>query len=254
MIFGGYSQNLSSPRTDDLYDVQIVNAQPETTELFEVGYRYQHGPVLGSIGAYTSRFDNRIVRAFDQDLGINIARNVGSVRFKGFDGQVGYEVVRGVELYGTYSYTETKLLNDLILGRNAAGVATILPIKGKQLVETPKHQFGLRASYRGENVSAGVELKRVGNRYATDVNDEIAEAYTVVNLNARYKLDELGLRGSYIQFNWSNVLNEHYLGNISSQTNATNIIASNGNTITAGFPTYSVGAPSTIQAALRLAF
>ncbi len=254
MIFGGYSQNLSSPRTDDLYDVQIVNAQPETTTLFEVGYRYQRGPVLGSIGAYSQKFNNRIVRAFDQDLGINIARNVGSVRFKGFDGQIGYEIVRGVQLYATYSYTDTKLLNDLVLGRNAAGVATILPIKGKQLVETPRNQFGLRADYRGEIFSAGIELKRVGDRFSTDVNDEIAEGYTVVNLNARYKLDKLGLRGSYLQLNWSNLFSEKYLGNISSQTNATNIIASNGSTITGGFPTYSVGAPSTVQGALRIAF
>ena len=254
MIFGGYSENLSSPRTDDLYDVQIVNAQPETTSLFEVGYRYQHGPILGSIGAYTSKFNNRIVRAFDQDLGINIARNVGGVRFKGFDGQIGFEIVRGLELYGTYSYTDTKLLNDLQLGRNAAGVATILPIKGKQLVETPRNQFGLRANYRHEYFSAGIEMKRVGQRFSTDVNDEVAEAYTVVNLNARFKLDKLGLRGSYFQLNWSNVFNEKYLGNISSQTNAASIVASNGNTIAPGFPTYSVGAPSTVQGALRVAF
>ena len=254
MIFGGYSQNLSSPRTDDLYDVQIVNAQPETTSLFEVGYRYQHGPILGSVGAYTSKFNNRIVRAFDQDLGINIARNVGGVRFKGFDGQIGYEIVRGVQLYGTYSYTDTKLLNDLVLGRNAAGVATILPIKGKQLVETPRNQFGLRADYRGEQFSGGVELKRVGQRFATDVNDELAPGYTVVNLNARVKLDRLGLHGSYLQLNWSNVFNEKYLGNISSQTNSTALVASNGTTVLPTFPTYSVGAPSTIQGALRIAF
>ncbi len=254
MLFAGYSQNLSSPRTDDLYDVQIVNAQPETTTLFEAGYRYQRGPIIASVGGYTSKFNNRIVRAFDQDLGINIARNVGSVRFRGFDGQVGVEPFPGIELYGTYSYTDTELLNDLILGRNAAGVATVLPIKGKQLVETPRNQWGLRASYSGKMFNAGVELKRVGQRFATDVNDEIADAYTVVNLNARVKLDKLGLRGSYFQLNWSNVFDTKYLGNISSQSNATNIIASNGSTITGGFPTYSVGAPSTVQGALRIAF
>lgn len=254
MLFGGYSENLSSPRTDDLYDVQIVNAQPETTKLFEVGYRYQSGPILGSIGGYTSKFENRIVRAFDQDLGINIARNVGAVRFKGFDGQIGYEVAKGVELYGTYSYTDTKLLNDLQFGRNGAGVATILPIKGNQLVETPKNQYGLRADYRGEIFSAGMEIKRVGDRFSTDLNDEVAPGYTVVNLNARYNLDKIGLRGSYFQLNWSNVFNEKYLGNISSQTNANPVIASNGTTVSANFPTYSVGAPSTIQGALRIAF
>ena len=121
MLFAGYSENLSSPRTDDLYDVQIVNAQPETTTLFEAGYRYQRGPILGSIGGYTSKFNNRIVRAFDQDLGINIARNVGSVRFRGFDGQIGVEPYPGIELYGTYSYTDTELLNDLTLGTECGG-------------------------------------------------------------------------------------------------------------------------------------
>ena len=255
MLFGGYSQNLSSPRTDDLYDIQIVNAQPETTELFEVGYRYQGGPLLASIGGYTSKFKNRIVRAFDQDLGINIARNVGSVRFKGFDGQIGYEVARGFQVYGTYSYTDTKLLNDLQIGRNGLGVPTILPIKGNQLVETPKNQYGLRADYHGQLFSAGIELKRVGDRFATDANDEVAPGYTVVNLNARYKLDKIfGLKGSYFQLNWSNVFNEKYLGNISSQTNAVAVTASNGSVLGAQFPTYSVGAPSTIQGALRIAF
>ena len=253
MLFAGYSENLSAPRTDDLYDVQIVNVQPETTELFEVGYRYQHGPIIASVGAYHSNFKNRLVRAFDQDLGINITRNVGEVQFKGFDGQVGYNVTRAVTLYGTYSYTDTKLKADLVFGRTAAG-PTILPTKGKELVETPKHQFGFRADYRGRIFSAGIELKHVGDRFSTDVNDEVAPKYNVVNLNARYGLDDMGLPGSYFQLNVSNLFNEKYLGNISSQTNAQRLVASNGAVLNAAFPTYSVGAPMTVQGAFRLAF
>ena len=254
LLFAGYSQNLSSPRTDDLYDVQIVNVQPETTTLFEVGYRYQRGPVIASIGGYYSTFKNRLVRAFDQDLGINITRNVGEVEFKGFDGQIGFEVVRNVTLYGTYSFTDTELQEDLQLGRNAAGVATFLPTRGRQLVETPKHQAGFRIDYRGEAFSAGFEIKHVGDRFATDVNDQVAPAYQVANLNARYKLDRFGLPGSHLQLNVSNLFNEKYLGNISSQTNAVALVASNGTPVNASFPTYSVGAPQTFQGALRIAF
>lgn len=259
MLFAGYSQNLSSPRTDDLYDVQIVNVQPETTTLFEVGYRYQRGPVIASIGGYYSNFKNRLVRAFDQDLGINITRNVGEVEFKGFDGQIGFEPIPRVTLYATYSYTDTEVQDDLVLRQfratpTSAFTQTLLPVKGRELVETPKHQAGFRVDYRGDSFSAGFEIKHVGDRFSTDVNDEVAPAYQVANLNARYNLDGFGLPGSYFQVNVSNLFNEKYLGNIQSQTNRQQFVASNGDTVLAAFPTYSVSAPQTFQAALRIAF
>ncbi len=254
MLFAGYSQNLSSPRTDDLYDIQLPKVQPETTELFEVGYRYQRGPVLGTVSAYKSTFNHRIVRSFDQDQGINIARDVGTVKFKGFDGQLGVNVTSQVSLYGSYTYTDTDVRNDVVQGRNGAGVATLLPTTGKQLVETPKNQWALRAAFNGEVFETGLEMKHVGKRFSTDVNDEIAPSYNIVNLNARIRLDTIGLKGSWLQMNWTNVLSEKYLGNISSVTNALPVVASNGSTVGANFATYSVGAPSTVQASLRLAF
>ena len=254
MLFGGFSKNLSSPRTDDLYDIQIVNARPETTELFEVGYRYQRGRVLASIGGYTSTFKDRLVRAFDQDLGINITRNVGTVDSIGFDGQIGFRVIPSVTLYGSYSYNDTELQDDIVFGRNAAGVATLLPTKGKELVETPKHQWGLRADYSGDAFSAGIEIKHVGNRFSTDVNDQVSPKYEVVNFNARYKLDDWGFKGAYFQVNATNLFGEKYLGNISSQTNAVAITATNGTVIAAGNPTFSVGAPQTFQGTFRFVF
>ncbi len=254
MLFGGFSKNLSSPRTDDLYDVQIVNARPETTELFEVGYRYQRGRVLASIGGYTSTFKDRLVRAFDQDLGINITRNVGEVKSKGFDGQVGVQITPTVNLYGSYSFNDTELQDNLVLGRDAALVARLLPTKGKELVETPKHQWGLRAEYKGEAFSTGIEIKHVGDRFSTDVNDQVSPKYEVVNLNARYRLDDWGFKGAYFQVNATNLFGEKYLGNINSQTNAVAIVASNGQTIAASNPTYSVGAPQTFQGTFRFVF
>ncbi|MCA3255635.1 MAG: TonB-dependent receptor [Alphaproteobacteria bacterium] len=255
LVFAGYSQNLSAPRTDDLYDVQLPTSTPETTELIEVGYRYQKGKILSAIGAYTSTFKNRLVRSFDQDQGINITRNVGKVDFKGVDGQVGYQITPEISLYGSFSYTDTEVKSDVILGRNAAGVATLLPTQGKQLVETPKYQWGARAEYNGDLISGGIELKSVGKRAASDTNDEFSPAYQTVNLNVRLKLEEwTGLDGSYLQLNASNLFNEKYLGNINSVTNVNAFTASNGVAVGGNFPTYSVGSPQTFQATLRLAF
>ena len=43
-----YAQGLSAPRTDNLYSVQILNVQPETTKSYELGYRFQGSTVTAS--------------------------------------------------------------------------------------------------------------------------------------------------------------------------------------------------------------
>ncbi|MFN3817249.1 TonB-dependent receptor domain-containing protein, partial [Brevundimonas sp.] len=62
-VFGSFSQNLSSPRTDDLYDRLPANPQPETSNNYDLGYRYQSGRLIGGVSAYRSDFENYIVRA-----------------------------------------------------------------------------------------------------------------------------------------------------------------------------------------------
>ena len=249
-IYASYAEQLSAPRTDDLYDIQLPNIAPETTEAYDLGYRYQRGTFLASGSVYYTKFNNRIVRAFDQDQGVNITRNVGRVDFYGFDGQAGFEPVRNFALYGTFSYTHTE-----VKGNTQGGNATtFIPTSGKELVETPKYQYGVRGDYTGEVFSVGLEFKHVGRRFSTDVNDEVAPGYNVVDLNARIKLDRY-LRGSYIQFNANNLFDENYLGNISSRTNAITIPAVVGGStqINGASPEYSIGAPQSFSVTLRVA-
>lgn len=248
-IYASYAEQLSAPRTDDLYDIQLPNIAPETTEAYDLGYRYQRGTLLASGSVYYTKFNNRIVRAFDQDQGVNITRNVGRVDFYGFDGQAGFEPIRNFALYGTFSYTHTEVKSNT-QGGNAT---TFIPTSGKELVETPKYQYGVRGDYTGEIFEVGLEFKHVGRRFSTDVNDEFAPSYNVVDLNARLNLDKY-LRGSYIQFNANNLFDEAYLGNISSQTNAVTIPANGTSGQINGFaPTYSVGAPQSFSITLRVA-
>ena len=59
------------------------------------------------------------------------------------------------------------------------------------------------------------------------MNDEVAPAYTIVDFDARYDLTSLvGLRDVYVQLNVTNLLEEDYLGNISTGNNATPISVS----------------------------
>ncbi len=257
-IYVSYAESLSAPRTDDLYDIQLSLVKPETTKAVDLGYRYQRGAVLASGAIYYNRFDNRIVRAFDQDQGINLVRNVGRVDFYGFDGQAGFEPIKHVSLYGTFSYTHTEVKSDFQSGVTSAALGSlpiIVPTKGKQLVETPKYQWGARAQYEGRVFEIGLDFKHVGKRFGTDVNDEVVSGYNVVDLDARLKLDKY-LPGAFIQVNVSNLFDEKYLGSISSTTNVNPIAATatTGAVSAGGFPTYAVGSPQTASVTLRVAF
>lgn len=263
VIYLSYAEGLSAPRTDSLYTAQrgptpgsvlLTGVDPEITQTWDLGYRYQSGNIIGTAAIWTTNYENRVVNSFDDLLGIFVDRNVGSVKLWGVDAQVGWEVTEQLSLYASASNIHSELQDDIALGATA-----LLPTKGKELVETPEWTFSLRAYYDTEWFSLGAQGKYVGDRWSTDVNDEQTDAYTVVDLDARLKLENFGWNNSYIQLNVTNLFDEEYLGSISSQTNAQTIAdidpVTPGNQARAGTaPTYSISAPRTFMLTLRAAF
>ena len=66
----------------------------------------------------------------------------------------------------------------------AAAVQYFAATNGKQVVETPKWQYGGRAEMSVGSVSVGLQRKLVGSRFATDVNDVKVKGYTFFDLDA----------------------------------------------------------------------
>ncbi|MBX7249790.1 MAG: TonB-dependent receptor [Caulobacteraceae bacterium] len=263
VIYLSYAEGLSAPRTDNLYTAQrgptpgsvvLSDVDPETTQTWDLGYRYQSGNIIGTAAIWSTKYENRVVNSFDDLLGIFVDRNVGTVELWGIDAQVGWEVTDELTLYASASNIHSELQENIPLG-----ATSFLPTKGKELVETPEWTFSGRAFYDTEWWSLGVQGKYVGERWSTDVNDEKTDSYVVVDLDARIKFDNWGWNHSYLQLNVSNVFDEDYLGSISSQTNALSILDTDpvtpGNQTRAGTaPTYSIGAPRTFMITLRTEF
>ncbi len=88
------------------------------------------------------------------------------------------------------------------------------------MVETPEWQYGGRAEVEIRPFRVGIQAKHVNSRWATDVNDVKVTGYTTVDLDARIGLEKLAGKKSYLQLNVTNLLNEHYFGNLSTQINA----------------------------------
>lgn len=267
-VFGSYAKGFSAPRTDNLYRRPDIDVKPEDTDAFDLGARYITPRLQAQITAWMINYKNRIVTSFDPETNVSIERNVGKVRSWGIDGSIGFRPIRQINLLALAGYTSARLKDDLLLGRisyNPANPPVLLPTQffcspiptvtanvdvcaetsGKQVVETPKWQFGGRAEFDLSPFTFGVQAKRVGSRWATDVNDVKTKGYTVVDLDARVRLAGIGAN-TYFQLNLTNALNQRYFGNLSTTINAF------GNFSTA--PRFTPGPPRSLMGSLNVAF
>jgi iron complex outermembrane receptor protein len=245
-LYLSYAEGLSAPRTDNLYAVRRQAdgsvgrriPESETTQSYDIGWRLNHPSLISSIAVYHIDYTNRIVSSFDQELGFSVDRNVGDVKVDGVDFQIGKRFGELFALTASASYNDSELQDNI----PTAGVP--IETAGKQLVETPEWMFTARADIDvTPNCHAGIQAKQVDDRFGTDLNNEVAKGYTVVDLDVSYRFDFNDDMSAEIQLNVSNLLDEEYYGNISSGT---------GVGTSVGF--YSIGAPRTVMGSVKFNF
>ncbi|HEY9233538.1 MULTISPECIES: TonB-dependent receptor [Phenylobacterium] len=213
-VYASYAETLSAPRTDDLYDQILVDPGPETNKAFDLGLRYQTPQLMIQGAVWMSKFSNRIERVLDEANGISFSANVGDVDLKGFDGQIGWQPTEYLSAYASYSYTDSEIQG------NIKGVS--LPTAGNMLYENPKHQGAVRVTYDPiESLAFGVQGKFVGDRWSNLTNTEKFPGYTVWDADVRWKLDQFGLEGTYLQANVANLFDERYLGDMTTNLEGT---------------------------------
>ncbi|NJC34676.1 iron complex outermembrane receptor protein [Sphingomonas jejuensis] len=241
-IFGSYAKGFSAPRTDNLYRSPFVGVQPEKTDAFDLGLRYNNSFIQSQVSAWYINYQNRIITSFDNDplsptFGTSLDRNVGEVESYGVDATVTVRPTDWVALTAIGSYLSSEFKDDVPLtGTTNAGII------GKRVPETPEWQFGGRAQFTAGPLDLGVEAKWVDERFGTDVNDVVFDDYTLVDVDLRFNLADYGLEESFIQLNVLNVFNERYFSNISTQINA------------AGNPNGTYGYPRTFMGSIRFGF
>ena len=170
---------------------------------------------IASVALYHIDYTNRIVSSFDPDLGFSVDRNVGDVKIDGVDVQIGQRIGELVlRSPASVSYNDSELQDDIPTSNPAAPI----PTKGKKLVETPKWTFAVRADIDvTENVHVGLQGKQVGDRFGTDLNDEIAPGYTVFDLDFSYAFHFKGVEKARVpvqrhQPARRGILRQHQLG------------------------------------------
>lgn len=257
-----YSKGIQVPGTDNLYqsfffarDNDAANPDPETTDNFDLGLRYSSGMIQASVTGWWTIYHNRLASSYDRDLNITIYRNLGRVDKYGIDASVAVRPIPEFSFYAFGSYLKSKIKEDVVTGVDSTGNPAFAATAGKREAGAPVYTIGARATGNVGPLELGAQVKRTGPRYVNDQNLPITvggvevygkktPAYTLVDLDARLKLDFLGLGDkTFLQINVINVFDKLYVGGFDGS-----------GTSTSSVPFAQIGSPRTFIGSVSFGF
>ncbi|HEX3365620.1 TonB-dependent receptor [Phenylobacterium sp.] len=255
MIYATYAEGFSAPKTDDLYSSVTALVQPETSESFGVGYRYQTSAVIASVDSFYVNYKNRIVQSFDPtDPTLSIDRNIGAVDIYGVDLSIGAHPFEHFSVYASAEFIKSDVKSNEVVA-TAGAVALALPTAGKELVLNPDQTFTANARYDFGWIDVGANVKYTSRRFLDDMNTASLPDITVVDFDARMPITWWGAQNTYLQFNVFNLTNTREPYKLTSSiTNAFPVVLNSTTTKTASsyFPTFN--APRTLSVTLHAQF
>jgi iron complex outermembrane receptor protein len=226
------------------------SVEKETSTNMDVGYRFANDDWTFSGSMFLIDFQNRIAKSYDPVKALSIDNNVGSVRTQGFELESGYKLNSNWSLYGSLSYTSSKMQSDMRVSS-----ANYEATSGKQLPDTPDWMSGIRLNYSSGSWYGNVDTKYTGQSYSTLVNDQSVDARTIVNTTLGYRFENAGFfKKPSIQFNVTNLFDQEYV-QINSGSGSQFTTRAITNSIGAGSaPAYYIGAPRFASVTFRSDF
>lgn len=256
-VYASYAKGLSVPSTDNLYNSfyyptgsSQATPKPETTDSFDVGFRYNTSKVQAQLSGWYTQFQNRTVSVYDIESDTSVYRNLGTVDKYGAEASVQYTPIRNLNLYAFGSYLHSRIRDNIEAGQfstTANGVTTYttnyFQTKGKREGGSPTWTFGGRAQGTIGLFDLGVQAKYTGARFVNDENLPVyacagslvggicpdasqvkiygarIPSYVTVDLDLRFNMGKLiNNNKTFFQLNVSNLFDEFYVGGLSGSS------------------------------------
>jgi iron complex outermembrane receptor protein len=194
------------------------NLRPEKSATVEGGFRFSANNINGVIAAYHVAFQDRLL-AIPQGPGIvgnaALLSNVGRVRSIGIEAGVSWQPVSEVTITASYALNETTYRDDVV---NAAGTV-IQAIRGRTVVDTPRHIGNLELAYDGESGFYGrANANAMSRRFFTYSNDRSVGGRVLVDgkIGYRFTSDNRWLDKIAIEASVTNLFDRRYVATIGS--------------------------------------
>ncbi len=269
-IFAGGSEHFKAPPDSVLYNlvsggsytngklsnykILPTKINEESSTNWEAGYRYS-GDNLSLAGTvFYVDYRNRIASSFDPESAINISYNVGDSTTKGIELESAWRFMPNWSIYGSLTITDSRMNQNLstkLTANNETRLVT-LETAGKQFPDVPNWLAGASLQYRDGPFSANLSAKYTGERFATLVNDQSIQGYTLVSFDAGYRLPSTGwFKDPTLKLNVYNLLDEDYLS-VSASSGSGFTTHSTG--FAAAAPSYYIGAPRSFSVMISTDF
>lgn len=225
-VFAGFSQATRAfpsvngsiwGTTQAGFDAIKDTIEPETSDTYEAGLRYNSGAFNGVLGAYLVNFKNRLLGvASGPDIigSPSVLQNVGSVRSVGIEAAGNYRITPVLTLYASYTYTDATYRDDVV---DRTGAVT--PLEGKTVIDTPKHMARGEISYDDSRFFGRASVNYMSKRYFTYTNDLLpgdglgsVPGRAIVDATLGYHVTDR----IEVQLNASNLFDKKYIGTINS--------------------------------------
>ncbi|HEX7783492.1 MAG TPA: TonB-dependent receptor [Sphingobium sp.] len=248
-LFVNYTENIrpfSSAATasifgqsDASFQASRTTLKPETSKTIEGGARFRSGPFQGSLAGYYVDFKDRqlSVQVGSPILGLLPAlQNVGSVRSYGFEASGMFTLMHGVTATASYAYNNSTYRDDVI-NQTATGPVAI-PLKGKTVVDSPKHILSGEIAYDSDLLFGRVGANYMSKRYYSYLNDASVKGRVVVDASIGVKVPEgMGfLTGFAIEGSVTNLFDSNYISTVGSGGFGNSDISGTAMTLLPGAP------------------
>ncbi|MCC6927338.1 TonB-dependent receptor [Novosphingobium sp.] len=179
-VFGNFSQGLSVPGTDNLYNAfyfplgtSRAQPKPETTDNFDLGLRFRSGTIQAQVSGFYNQFHNRSASAYDPEINQTVYRNLGNVKKYGVDGSIAFQPVPQLTLYAFGSVMKSEIKDNIAIGENRDGTPIYALTAGKRESGAPKYSFGGTIRAELGPIEIGFTAKRTGERFVYDNNEAV---------------------------------------------------------------------------------
>ncbi|MEO6093453.1 MAG: TonB-dependent receptor [Novosphingobium sp.] len=192
------------------------NLKPEKSRTIEGGGRIRSGPLQASVALYHVDFNNRLL-GIASGPGIvgapTILANVGSVRSYGIEAAATLRLPQGFSATASYAYNNSSYRDDLV---NGAGAITLL--KGKTVVDSPRHIASAELAYDGPVLFGRVGANYQSKRFYSYLNDVSVPDRVIVDASLGLRVPEgMGfLTGFAIEGSVTNLTDKKYVSTIGS--------------------------------------
>ena len=113
-VYASYTQGYKGPGFNTFYNMGNNDALPiaaETGESWEAGYKYNSGPFLFNVAAYSATIDDFQANNFDNSTGVTITRltNAGSVKTRGIEADLIWSPLDNLSIRGAASLNNAEI-------------------------------------------------------------------------------------------------------------------------------------------------